>query len=112
MGCVMEALAKKLRKEIDMICIGFHYYKKVDVIEKAVKLAEDIQVYTATFLQGNVFGMEQDEYVGLQNYVMQVLEDYIEAIHHRDMVLMLDTLDYGLRELLMIYIDVAEDTDE
>lgn len=109
---MMEALAKKLRKEIDKICIEFYYYKQVNVVEKASKLAEDIQTYAATFLQGNVFGMEQEEYAGLQAYVIQVLEDYMEAIRQQDMVLMLDTLDYGLRELLMIYIDAAEDTDE
>ncbi|WP_168356466.1 hypothetical protein [Petralouisia muris] len=36
-------------------------------------------------------------------YVIQTLEDYIEAAEQEDTVLMLDTLDYGLRELVDIY---------
>ena len=36
-----------------------------------------------------------------------VLEDYVEAAKHQDMVYMMDTLDYGLRELLDIYMDAG-----
>lgn len=32
-----------------------------------------------------------------------MLEDYVEASVQRDMVLMADVLDYGLRELLNIF---------
>ncbi len=39
----------------------------------------------------------------LCGYVIQTLEDYIEAAEQEDTVLMLDTLDYGLRELVDIY---------
>ncbi len=48
--------------------------------------------------------MEDAEYMDFQTYILGVLEDYMEAIRQQDMVYMLDTLDYGLRELLDIYI--------
>lgn len=48
--------------------------------------------------------MEDAEYMDFQTYILGVLEDYMEAIWQQDMVYMLDTLDYGLRELLDIYI--------
>ncbi len=101
----MEELAKELRDAVDNICGGFHYYKDENVLSKSQKLAEHIQKLCGTLLQGNVFGMEREEYQELAGYVIQVLEDYIEALNQRDMVWMLDTLDYGLRELLNIYIN-------
>ncbi len=102
----MEELARKLSNGIDNICGGFHYFKKENVLDKSRELAEDIQRFCSCFLQGNIFGMEKDEYADFEQFVIQVLEDYIEAMKQQDMVYMLDTLDYGLRELLNIYIDV------
>ncbi len=101
----MEKLAKKIRNKIDTICGGYHYYKDESVLKKGRELAEEIGQYGSHFLQGNRFGLEEAEYIELQLYVMQVLEDYMEALKQQDLVLMLDTLDYGLRELLNIYID-------
>lgn len=106
----MEELAKKLNIKIDNICGGFHYYKDRNVLGKSRELAGEIQQFCSYFLQGNVFGMEEGEYGKFQRYVVQVLEDYIEALKQQDTVYMLDTLDYGLRELLNIYIDT--DTGE
>lgn len=106
----MEALAKELRRNIDLICIGYHYDRRTDVIEKGKALSKKIEELVSVFLSGNIFGMEEEEYIGLQNYVLQVLRDYTQALEQRDMVLMIDTLDYGVRELFMIFID--EDTVE
>lgn len=101
----MEALALKLRNGIDIICGGYHYYKIGKVLEAALELAEDIQNFCGSFLQGNIYNMEEEEYEGLRQYVLQILEEYVEAVEQQDLVYMLDTLDYGLRELLNIYID-------
>lgn len=109
----MKELAKGLRQKIDQICGGYHYYKDENVIENARKLSGEIQEFCGFFLQGNMFEMEEEEYTELQNYVVQILKDYIEALEQEDLVFMLDTLDYGLRELLDIYIeDDAEERGE
>lgn len=101
----MEELALQLRNQIDTICGGYHYYKDENVIENARKLSGEIQEYCSYFLNGNQFGMNDEEYAGLQEYVLQVLRDYVEALELDDLVYMLDTLDYGLRELLELFID-------
>lgn len=106
----MEGLALSLREKIDTICFGFHYYKIENVLEKAGEFVEELQEFCAFFLQGNIFEIEENEYLDLKNYVLQVLRDYTEALEQQDMVYMLDTLDYGLRELINIYID--EDAGE
>lgn len=101
----MEKLALKLREKIDTICYSFHYHKDNNVLKKGWELADEIKVFCSYFLQGNIFGMEEREYLDFQQYVLQVLKDYMEAVEQQDEVLMLDTLDYGLRELVNIYID-------
>ncbi len=106
----MEALAQELRREIDIICGKYHYAKIDNVIEEAIKLAERMQQFCGRFLQDNIYDTEEKEYQDFQTYVLQVLEDYLNAVKYKDDVWMLDTLDYGLRELLNIYID--EDAEE
>lgn len=101
----MEELASKLLYDMDQICGGYRIFKNENVLGPAREMAGDIQKYCASLIQGNAYGMEEGEYEQFQAYVLQVLKDYIEALEQRDMVYMLDTLDYGLRELVMIYID-------
>ena len=101
----MEALAAELRRAIDLLCIEYYYEKQTDVVAKGQKLAPQIQQFITVFLKGNVFGIEESEYQTLLNYALQVLQDYMQALEQRDMVLMLDVLDYGLRDLLYIFID-------
>lgn len=99
----MEEKARKLWVIIDTICGGYYIYKDEKVLEKARKAAGQIQEYCEFFLQGNCFHMNEDEYNELYNYVIQVLSDFVEALEQEDTVLMLDTLDYGLRELIDLY---------
>ena len=103
-GTEMQELAGELCEGIDNICGGFHYYKDENVLGRAKDLAGKISQFCSYFLQGNIFGLEDAEYMDFQTYILGVLEDYMEAIWQQDMVYMLDTLDYGLRELLDIYI--------
>lgn len=107
----MEALAKKLKQEIDTICEGYHYFKdEAIVMEKAPEFVPKIQQFCSYFLQGNIWGIEEEEYLNLQKYVVEVLRDYTESLEQQDIVYILDTLDYGLRELLNIY--VTANTEE
>ena len=107
----MEEKAKELWVIIDTVCGGYHIYKDEKVIEKAKQAAGQVQEYCEVFLQGNdfgflqgnIFGMEEEEYQELYGYVVQVLKDFVEALEQGDTIWMLDTLDYGLRELVDLY---------
>lgn len=108
----MEELALKIRTEIDEICIGYLFYRQMDVIEKTIHLTTEIQNFLGLFLQGNVFGMENEDYMALSDYVSGVAEDYVEAVKQEDAVLMVDTLEHGVRELLDIYLGPTEESDD
>ena len=104
----MEELARQLSEKIDIICGEYHFNKNDNVLEPSQELAGDIKNFCAYFLQGNIFGMAEEEYATFVQYIIQVLEDYMEAVKQQDMIYMLDTLDYGLRELLNIYMDMDD----
>ena len=54
--------------------------------------------------------ISEEEYQNLQVFVIDVLKDYVAAIEQEDVVWIIDTLDYGLRELIELYID--DDAEE
>ena len=62
----MRALAAELRGEIDGICIEYHYFKNENVIEKAKEIIPTIQKFCTGFLQGNSYGISEEEYQNLQ----------------------------------------------
>lgn len=101
----VEELAEELLHKINNLCISYHYFKQTDVAEQGVGLSAGIQQFASVLMEGNIFGMEEREQAAFQNYVLQVLKDYTQAAVQRDAVLMVDTLDYGLRELLNIFAD-------
>lgn len=107
----MERLALELKHGIDIICVTYYFRKEEDVIEKAKVLTEKIGRFCGSFLQGNIYGMEEGEYEDLKNYVMEVLEDYMAAIGQQDTVYMVDTLDHGLRTLVEIFTDEEKEPE-
>lgn len=109
---MMEELAFELKRGIDVICVTYYFKKEEDVIEKALVLAERIQRFCGGFLQGNIYGADDEEYEELKNYVLAVLEDYLSAAEHRDTVYMVDTLDHGLRYLTDLYTEDAKEPDD
>lgn len=106
----MEALAKELADKIGRICIDYYYFYKFDAVAEGEKLAGQIQEFTSVLMHGISGGEQDEENRMLQDYTLGVLSDYLEAVRQRDLVLMIDALDFGLRELLNIFI--AEENNE
>lgn len=104
----MEALARNLCDAVNRICIEYYNFKAEDTVEKALTLRDDIEKLAGGLIAVLGSDGESEE---LRAYVLCVLNDYVEAAKQNDEVLMLDTLDYGLRDILMIYIDEEEETE-
>ena len=101
----MEGLAKELIKKINRVSVDFYYFRDQTVVEKGKSLLPDIQHFASNVLQMLEGEGDAEEYIQLKNYILQVLNDYMEAIDHRDMVLIIDTLDVGLREVLNLFVE-------
>ncbi len=108
----METLAQELIRGIDIICLNFHYNKDENIFLKSIELADRIQRFCGSFLQGNIYGMEDEEYQNFGQFVIHVLEDYLEALEQKDSIFLVDTLDHGLRDLVNIYISDERERKE
>lgn len=101
----MEEQARELIQEIDRLCMEFYYLKSHGTIERTKEIIPNIQKFITIFLNGNIFGITEDEYENLKNFSLEILADITDALENRDEVLMIDTLAYGLRELAVIFVD-------
>ncbi len=108
----MEALSQELVKKISVICGKYYFNKKTDAVQEAEKLHEEIQKFTTLLIQRLSVQESSEEKTVLLNYAVQVWNDYVEAIRYKDIVLMIDTLDFGLWELLDIFKPETNDGED
>ena len=72
-----------------------------------MELTQEIQQFSSVLLENKICDTKQEQ-ADFQNYVLQTLKDYAEAVVQRDAVLMVDTLDYGIRGLADIFTEVDD----
>jgi hypothetical protein len=102
-------MANELIEKIDQICVGYYFFRNSDGVERAKDLSGEIQTYLGQLLRLTE-GDTSEEGDILRHYIAEVVEDYMSAIDQRDLVLMIDTLEYGLRELLQLSTGEAEES--
>ncbi len=100
----MEELAKKLQNSIDEICRDVYYRKQYDAVSRGAELKDDIELFTSELLR-ILQSDTSEEASQIKEFTLQVLTDYVEAAANEDELLMTDTLDNGLSELLKLFID-------
>lgn len=98
----MEELVDNLLYKINLLCMK-HHYKKMNIMEEGREMAGDVEKFSKLLLQWISTNANNKEGQELQGYILEVLNDYMNAVHDHDVVLLVDTLDYGLRELLNIF---------
>ena len=54
----------------------------------------------------------QEEWLQINNFMMECINDYISAIRNKDTVLLIDTLDFGIRELASMFVEEDGNADE
>ncbi len=105
----MDGKIKSLYQSVYQISYGYLIEQKRDNIEKVKKIIPQIQEFVLWFLDGNRFGIEEELYQGMQNYLLQVLKDITSAIAQEDRVLLHDAVAYGLMEYLKMLIDSRQE---
>ena len=104
----MEKLATGLLEEINKICIEYYYFNKTDGIKRIQSIQPQIMEYLEVLIQTLQKNADDEDTVNICNYINGVLEDYFEAVKNDDIVLMIDTVDHGLREVLELCIGEAD----
>lgn len=105
----MEKTAQKLYKELRDISAFFSIYQVRDNTERTKKIIPEIQEFVLWFLEGNRFGIEEELYQGMSRNLVCLLEDLLEALEQKDMVLLHDAITYGLLEYLELFVDVEQE---
>lgn len=100
----MEEKIIKLYENINFIGYYCMHHRKNDYIEKAKSLFPAVEEFVQWFLSGNQFGIEEEIYRKLQQNLIDILQDMTEALKQEDRVLMLDALEHGISEYLVMFI--------
>ena len=104
----MKELAKKIIQDINQICIEFYYFRRDSILKKSGKILSDIQM---VFTQINLLvesNPEDADIEEIHKYIIGVMNDLLESIENKDIVLFVDTLDYGVRNIMEVFTDNEE----
>ena len=64
------------------------------------------------FLQRNVYELDEEDYQLLQQLLLQILQDMMQALENRDIVLLEDTVEYGLKTFLELFFSDEQELQE
>ena len=107
----MEEKIKKLYKEIVDISAGYLIYQKRNNIALIKKIIPQIQEFVLWFIEENRFEIEEELYIGIQQQLIDVLKDILDAIKQEDVVLLNDAIAHGLREYLELFITSEQEEE-
>ncbi|MDY4838244.1 MAG: hypothetical protein SO160_01675 [Lachnospiraceae bacterium] len=100
----MEEKIKALYENINFIGYYCMSHRKYDYVEKAKSLFPAISEFVEWFMAGNQFGIEEEVYWQLQENLLGILNDMETAFKEQDRVLMLDALESGISEYLVMFL--------
>lgn len=101
----MEEKLKELYENIHYISLWCMDHKQNDYIDKCIQnVFEPIQKFVEWFMDGNQFGIDDMLYQELQTNLLSILQDMEEAVKQKDRVLLMDALEYGIREYLAMFL--------
>lgn len=95
---------EELYKKIFYSCVQFAVYKKKDIIENVKQLLPLLNNFANEFLHTNCFGLEEEDYQQLKQLLLDILNDIAQGMEQRDIVLLEDTIEFGLKEFVEMFI--------
>lgn len=100
----MEEQIKQIYMDIMKISMEYLFLKERNIVEKTRELFPKIQEFSSWFLLENKLDLEEDIYLYMKKQLIEILQDCMDGIEKKDMVLLHDALDYGLAEFLKNFI--------
>lgn len=91
--------------QINELCKDYYFSKQYNVLGTAKNMLPNIQDFMTVILSGNNFELSEDEYEGLKKFTIDLMEDIVSALENEDVVLIIDSFDYGLRTLVDIFLN-------
>ena len=85
------------------ICARFAVYHE-NVLQEAQVLLPDIQLLAEDILHTEDLGLNKEDDRLVRQLLIYILEDLVQSIAYQDEVLLEDTLEYGLKDFLEMFI--------
>lgn len=108
----MEESAKKIIQKLNSICAYFYIYKSSNSIQEGKELLSDIQQFGNYILEIVENNKEDKEWLQVNDFMLECINDYVSSIRNNDAVLLIDTLDFGIRKLANMFIEEDGNEDE
>lgn len=100
---------EEVYKKVYCSCVQFAVYQKKNVIENLGKLFPALSEFVDEFLSKNCFHLEYEDYQLSKRLLLDILSDIVQGMEQRDTVLLEDTIEYGLKEFLELFIVDEQD---
>lgn len=94
-----------LYKKVFFICVQFAVYEKEDIQKRIEEIIPELNSFTTFFLEENTFKLNLEDYQLLQQLLIDILKDIMQAMENRDNILLEDTLEYGLKPFLELFLE-------
>ncbi len=94
-----------LYKKVFSICVQFAVYEKEDIQKRIEEIIPELNSFTTFFLEENTFKLNLEDYQLLQQLLIDILKDIMQAMENRDNILLEDTLEYGLKPFLELFLE-------
>lgn len=99
---------EELYSKVFRICVQFAVYHKKILLEDLNGVLTLLDTFTNDFFNENRFEIEEEDYQLLKQLLLNILNDIVEGMKFQDELLLEDTLEYGLKELLELIISDEE----
>lgn len=93
-----------LKKRVVQTNVEHLLLGKNNNIERVKEYLPQIQNFIEWFLQGNIWGIEEDLYQNMQLDIINILNDCVTAIKEDDHVLLQDAIGYGLLGYIELFV--------
>lgn len=107
----MEEKIECLYKKVVDIAAAYAVFQKKDNLAEIKEIIPQIQEFVLWFLEGNRFGIEDELYQAMQQQLLDILKDILEAIEQGDRVLLHDAVAYGLSDYLELFIEPRQEAE-
>lgn len=98
-----KTLVEQLYVKVFGLCASFAVYRK-NIMNKIRAIFPEIRCIAEEILHTADLGLNQEEDRFVRQLLIDTLEDLVQAMTYQDEVLLEDTVEYGLKEFLELFI--------
>lgn len=85
------------------LCVRFAVYHE-NVLQAVQPIVPEIKALAEDILHTNDLGLNKEDDWLVRQLLIDILQDLVQSITYQDEVLLEDTLEYGLKEFLELFI--------